>query len=60
MLISSIVINNVLGIIYEVNLFYSADLGVMTSGNLFQLIPLTCFMYINKEDGYGSYVSKSS
>lgn len=53
-LILGIIINNVLGMIYEMNLFYSADLRVMTSGNWFQLVPLICFMYLNKEGGYGS------
>lgn len=58
LLILGIIINNILGSIYEVNLLYSANLGVMTSKNLFQLIPLICFMCVNKDGGYESHLTK--
>ena len=46
MLALSVLVNNILGIICEVNLFYSAEFGIMTSRNIFQIIPVICLLYM--------------
>ena len=48
-LILGIIVSNILGIICEINLLYSANFGIMTSKNLFQIIPIICVIYLNDE-----------
>ena len=50
-LILSILLSNLCALFCNINLFYSLELGIMTAGNLFQLIPLICllFMFIKGE-----------
>ena len=54
-LILGVIVSNVLGFACEINLFYSVKFGVMTSGNLFQIIPLICIIYLNRKGGYSDY-----
>ena len=47
MVISAIVFSNLCGIVCEMNLFYSAEIGVLASRNLYQLIPVVYLAYVN-------------
>lgn len=47
MVISAIVFSNLCGIVCEINLFYSAEVGGLVSRNLYQLIPIVYLAYIN-------------
>ena len=45
-LIVSILLSNLCALFCNINLFYSLELGIMTAGNLFQLIPLICLFFM--------------
>ena len=45
-LIVSILLSNLCALFCNINLFYSLELGIMTAGNLFQLIPLICLLFM--------------
>ena len=45
-LIVSILLSNLCALFCNINMFYSLELGIMTAGNLFQLIPLICLLFM--------------
>lgn len=45
-LILSILLSNLYALFCNINLFYSIEIGMMTAGNLFQLIPLVCLLFM--------------
>ena len=45
-LIVSILLSNLWALFCNINLFYSIELGIMTAGNSFQLIPLICLLFM--------------